>query len=83
MNRNRTLIIRYARTNESGTEKKVSIPLSAFRFAEKLLPVKLRELIAENNVDMSVFADFGVGKIAPETLIEIENASGRLVLSVE
>ncbi len=83
MNNNRKLIIRYTRTNEPGTEKKVSIPLPAFRTAEKLLPRKLRELIAENNIDISVFSDMNVEGVTSEALIKVETTGGSLELSIE
>ncbi|GBC60300.1 hypothetical protein DENIS_1251 [Desulfonema ishimotonii] len=78
-----TLRIDIYKPGKNDPETRISIPLSSLNISEKLLPSKAKASLAREGIDVS---ELGVlfAKQGPKgTLIEIENANEKLVISID
>lgn len=78
-----TLRIDIYKPGKNDPESKIKIPLSALNVSEKILPSGCKLSLEREGIDLS---ELGVlfAKQGPKgTLIEIENATERLVISIE
>lgn len=64
-------------------ETRITIPLSSLSISEKLLPSKLKASLEREGIDLSELSVLFAKQGPKGTLIEIENASERLVISIE
>ena len=62
--------------------KVVTLPLRTLELSLRLLPTELREVLKEEEIDLASCGDLFKERGLDGTLIEIETASRRLVMSV-
>ena len=64
-------------------DKRITIPFSAIHIAQKLLPKKARDALAKEGIDLGVLQEVAHKEGPKGTLMEIEDAKKRIVISVE
>ncbi len=64
-------------------ETTITIPISALHIAMKLLPRKAKSSLEKEGIDISQCSELIKEKHLKGTLIEIENPTERVVISVE
>ncbi len=62
---------------------KAILPLSTLQIGLKLLPVRIKEFLAETDIDLAVVAELNKDIKNTMELIEIENVREKLVISIE
>ncbi len=78
-----TLKICMFRTGKNTPDSTVTIPLSAFQIAEKLIPKKLKTALSNEGIDLSELTSLFAKEGPRGNLIEIENSNERIVISIE
>ncbi|MBW1999407.1 MAG: hypothetical protein JRJ29_15780 [Deltaproteobacteria bacterium] len=61
----------------------VTIPLTTLRVAVQLLPKKAKSVLEKEGIDISRCSDLAKEKDLKGTIIEIENPSEKVVISIE
>lgn len=71
------------RPGSADPHTKVTIPLSGFHVGEKLLPKKVKTMLAKEGIDLSAITDLYSKKGPRGVLIEIEDAKEKLVILID
>lgn len=64
-------------------ETRVTLPLSTFHVAEKLIPVKVKDLLKEDGISLSGLTQLFASSETPGKLIEIENSKATISIFIE
>ncbi|QTA81155.1 Uncharacterized protein dnl_34860 [Desulfonema limicola] len=64
-------------------ETKITVPLSSLSISEKLLPSKVKASLEREGIDLSELSVLFAKQGPKGTLIEVENAVEKLVISIE
>jgi hypothetical protein len=64
-------------------DTKITIPLSSLSISEKLLPSRLKASLEREGIDLNELSVLFAKQGPKGTLIEIENLSERMVISIE
>lgn len=78
-----TLKIEMYKPQKNDPESRIRIPLSSLSISEKLLPARARAALQREGIDLSELGTLFAKQGPKGTLIEIENADERLVISIE
>ncbi len=78
-----TLKLHIYRPGKTEPETKISIPLSVLHISEKLLPKRAKESLDKEGIDLSELGSLFAKQGPKGKLIEVENATERLVIIVE
>ena len=78
-----TLKIHVYKSGKTEADTKITIPLAVLNIAEKLLPLRLRESLAKEGIQLTELTGLFAKQGPKGTLIEIENLAEKLVILVE
>ncbi len=78
-----TLQISFYRPNKNDPETRIKIPLSSLHISEKLLPSKAKASLEREGIDLNHLSELFAKQGPKGTLIEIETAEERIVISIE
>ena len=71
------------KTHEDKPEKIITLPLSALHVAGQFLPKSVKSALTKEGIDLAQCKDLAKEKGLVGTLIEIENPTEKVVISVE
>ncbi|SPD76516.1 hypothetical protein PITCH_A980030 [uncultured Desulfobacterium sp.] len=77
------LIIASYAAGQKEAEKKVKIPVSVIQVSLSLIPKKIKDDMTKEGIDLAMLKDIAQKKGLKGTLIEIEDASKKLVISID
>jgi len=78
-----TLKIDTYKPGKKDPESKITIPLSSLSISEKLLPSKMKSSLEREGINLSELSVLFAKQGPKGILIEIENITERLVISIE
>ena len=64
-------------------EKKVTIPIAVIQVSMSLVPKKIKDDLAKEGIDLGLLKDMSQKKGLKGTLIEIEDISRKIVISMD
>lgn len=77
------LIIASYAAGQKEAEKKVTIPVSVIQVSLPLIPKKIKDDLTKEGIDLGVLKDAAQKKGLKGTLIEIEDTSKKIVISID
>ncbi|MFW5639921.1 MAG: hypothetical protein ACOC23_02445 [Thermodesulfobacteriota bacterium] len=77
------LKIEIFKPSKNDPETRIKIPLSTLSISEKIIPRKVRSSLEREGIDLNELSGLHAKQGPKGTLIEIENANERIVLSIE
>lgn len=78
-----TLKIEIYKPSKNDPETRIKIPLSTLTISEKIIPRKVRASLEREGIDLHELSSLHAKQGPKGTLIEVETASERIVLSIE
>ena len=79
----KNLKIQFYKNQEEKPEKTITIPLSALQVISQLLPKRAKSALEKEGIDLTQCKELAKEKGLVGTLIEIENPTEKMVISVE
>ena len=79
----KNLKIQFYKNHEEKPEKTITIPLSMLQVIGQLLPKKAKSALEKEGIDLAQCKELAKEKGLIGTLIEIENPTEKMVISVE
>ena len=79
----KNLKIQFYKKQEETPEKIITIPLSALQVVSQLLPKRARSALDKEGINLAQCKELAKEKGLVGTLIEIENPTEKMVISVE
>jgi hypothetical protein len=79
----KNLKIQFYKNQEEKPEKTITIPLSALQVISQLLPKRAKSALEKEGIDLAQCKELAKEKGLVGTLIEIENPTEKMVISVE
>ncbi len=77
------LIIKIYDSGKAKPDQMVTIPISKINIGKQLLPEKAKKILYREGIDISGLSELANKNIAKGSLIEIETAKEKIVISVE
>jgi hypothetical protein len=79
----KNLKIQFYKNHRESPEKTITIPLSALQAVSQLLPKRAKSALDKEGIDLAKCKSLATEKGLVGTLIEIENPTEKMVVSVE
>ena len=79
----KNLKIQFYKNQQESPEKTITIPLSALQIVSQLLPKRAKSALEKEGIDLAQCKELAKEKGLVGTLIEIENPTEKMVISVE
>ena len=79
----KNLKMHFYKNQEEKPEKTITIPLSVLRVVGQLLPKRAKSALEKEGIDLTKCKDLATAKGLVGTLIEIEDPTEKMVISVE
>ena len=77
------LIIKIYDSAKSKPDQVITIPLSKVNIGKQLLPVKAKNLLDKEAIDISKVSDLSNKNISKGSLIEIDSGKEKIIISVD
>ncbi len=77
------LIIKIFDSAKSKPDQVITIPLSKINIGKQLLPVKAKNLLDKEAIDISKVSDLSNKNISKGSLIEIDSGKEKIIISVD
>ena len=77
------LIIKIFETAKSKPDQVITVPLSKLNIGKQLLPVKAKNLLDKEAIDISKVSDLSNKNISKGSLIEIDSGKEKIIISVD
>ncbi len=78
-----TLKIEIYKLAKKDPETRIKIPLGSLSISEKLLPARVKSSLEREGIDLNELSNLFAKQGPKGTLIEVESANERLVISIE
>ena len=79
----KNLKIQFYKNQEEKAEKTITIPLSALQVVSQLLPKRAKSALDKEGINLAQCKDLAKEKGLVGTLIEIEDPTEKMVISIE
>ena len=77
------LIIKIFESGKSKPDQTITIPITKINIGKALLPVKAKNLLDKEGIDISKVSGLAVKSISKGSLIEIESGKEKIIISVD
>ena len=77
------LIIKIYDSAKSKPDQVITIPISKINIGKQLLPVKAKNLLEKEAIDISKVSDLSNKNISKGSLIEIDSGKEKIIISVD
>ena len=77
------LIIKIFESAKSKPDQVITIPISKINIGKQLLPVKAKNLLDKEAIDISKVSDLANKNISKGSLIEIDSGKEKIIISVD